>query len=61
MQPGVQCSVNSQLLRMHFDFHRNMNANINLLTRTISSGTDGKYFGFCDSTLMGQFGVEFIF
>lgn len=61
MQPGARWSVNSQLLRMHFDFHRNMNADINLLTRTISSGADGKYFGFCDSTLMGQFRVELIF
>lgn len=45
---------------MYFDFHKNMNADINLLTRIISNGTDGKY-GFCDSTQMGQFIGQFIF
>lgn len=60
MQTGVWCPVNSQLLTMYFDFHKNMNADINLLTRIISNGTDGKY-GFCDSTQMGQFIGQFIF
>lgn len=61
VQSGVWCSVNSQLFRMHFYFHRYMNVDNNVLTRTISSGADGKYSRFCDSTQIGQFRGELIF
>lgn len=38
-----------------------MNADINLLTRTISSGADGKYSRSGDSTQVGQFiGIVFL-